>query len=196
LLAEYTPTDKLQLVLAYTTGTDASLENKYDDHGFLGSISYQFTDKLKLAYSMMFQKYGSGFYQNGDYHNFANSNQFFHTLLATYDISARLTYVLQWTFCDVKDRSQFSHERSKGIGNYFKYKLNQFWSVGFRAEWFATGGVDYSEYTIGLTWQPNESFIVRPEIRCDHASDKINKPFNYGKNRDQLSGGITGVYVF
>ncbi|MDR1485338.1 MAG: porin [Planctomycetaceae bacterium] len=196
LLAEYTPTDKLQIVLAYTTGADASLENAYDDHGFLGSVSYQFTDKLNLTYSMMYQEYGGGVYKNNDRHNFENSNQFFHTFLASYDLSERLTYVLQWTYVDVKNRLEFSHERSKGIGNYLKYKLNKFWSVGFRAEWFATEGIDYSEYTLGLTWQPDESFIVRPEIRFDHASDKINKPFNYGNDRDQFSGGITGVYVF
>jgi hypothetical protein len=196
LLVEYTPTDKLQIVLAYTTGADASLENKYDDHGFIVSTSYQLTDKLNLTYSLMHQRYGGGVYENGDPRSFANSNQFFHTFLASYDISKKLSYVLQWTYCDVKNRLQFSHDRSKGIGNYLKYKLDQFWSVGFRAEWFVTGGVDYSEYTLGLTWQPYENFIVRPEIRFDHASDKINKPFNYGKNRDQLSGGITGVYVF
>ncbi|MDR2761700.1 MAG: porin [Planctomycetaceae bacterium] len=196
VLAEYSPSDKLQLVLAYTTGADGSLENAYDDHGFLGSISYQLTKKLNLTYSMMFQRYGGGIYKNSFTRDFANSNQFFHTFLASYDISDRLTYTLQWSLGDVKDRLASTHDRLKGIGNYLKYKLNNFWSVGFRAEWFANEDADFTEYTAGLTWKPNEKLIVRPELRFDHSSDKINKPFNGGKNRDQLSGGITGVIIF
>ncbi|MDR2346871.1 MAG: porin [Planctomycetaceae bacterium] len=196
VLAEYTPTEKLQLVLAYTAGADGSLENKYDDHGLLSSVSYQFTDKLNLTYTMMYQRYGGGVYENGNLRDFANSNQFFHTFLASCELSKNLTYVLQWTLGDTKNRLNLSHDRLKGIGNYIKYKIDKFWSIGFRTEWFVTKGIDYSDYTIGLTWKPNETLIIRPEIRYDHVSDKVNKPFNDGKNRDQFSGGITGVVMF
>ncbi|MDR2169647.1 MAG: porin [Planctomycetaceae bacterium] len=197
ILAEYTPTDKLQIVLAYTTGADASLENAYDDHGLLSSVSYQLTDKFNLTYSMMYQRYGGGIYKNDDDRDFANKNQFFHTLLASFDLTDRLTYVLQWSYSDTKDRTESTHAMAKGIGNYLKYKLDQYWSVNFRAEWFAIDNeADYSEYTLGLTWQPNNTLIIRPEIRFDHASQKTDRPFNYGKSRDQFSGGITGIVKF
>jgi hypothetical protein len=196
VLAEYKPTDKLQFVFAYTMGTGSSFENAFGDNGFLGSVSYQLTDKLNLSYTAEFERYGGGIYKNHSARDFANNNQFMHTLVASYDISDKWTYALQWEVSDLKDRLNLSHSRMKAIGNYLTYKLNKFWSVGFRVEWLAFDGVDYSDYTLGLTWKPNKKVTIMPEIRFDHASDKTNKPFNYGNDREQFSGGITGIYVF
>ncbi|MDR1477336.1 MAG: porin [Planctomycetaceae bacterium] len=196
ILAEYNPSDKLQIALAYTLGSGGSFENAFDDNGFLGYFSYQLTKKFKLSYAATFQRYGGGVYKNGVVRDYANKNQFTHTFVASYDITDKLNYTLELEFDDVEDRLTSSHERIDAIVNYLTYKLNKFWSVGFRVEWITMGGVDYSDYTLGLTWQPDKKIIIRPEIRFDHVSDKNNRPFNYGNDREQFSGGITGIYMF
>lgn len=207
VLAEYTPNDKFYMALGYTTGGDASFENKYDDHGFLGYLSYQFTDKLNASYAVHYSRYGADrFYPNGDERWFGGNDTFLQTVTMTYDITKKLQYAMQWNWADAKDRDSGNHRIMYGIANYLTYQFNKKWGLGFRAEWtkdgydpyYGGGWVGYydgevQEYTLGLNWKPCENISIRPEIRYDRCSEAV---FNYGNNRDQFSGGICGVVSF
>ncbi|MDR0611571.1 MAG: porin [Planctomycetaceae bacterium] len=206
---QYAPDgSKLSLGAAYTTGTDTSIENIYDDHGFIGTISYQLTDKLNLSYAVMYNRNGYGTYHDSfdtNRYNLSGRNVYLHTVAISYNISDKLNYSLQWNYNDIKVRADKSHTNSYGIANYLTYQFNGRWGIGFRAEWanlanlveFYGYGTDISEYTLGVNWKPYSNISIRPEIRYDYSADKTGtKPFNNGKDRDQFSGGITGVVSF
>ncbi|MDR1963218.1 MAG: outer membrane beta-barrel protein [Planctomycetaceae bacterium] len=205
---EYTPNDRLSLGAGYITGADASFENAYDDHGFLGTISYQLTDKLNLSYAVMYNRNGYGAYHDTDDDDFnryglSGTNIYLHTVTASYDISDKWNYSLQWDYNDIKTRNGGDHEYMYGISNYLTYQFNDRWGIGFRAEWVNVDasygyGNDLSNYTLGLNWKPYTNISLRPEIRYDYSASKDadDKPFNNGKNRDQFSGGIGGVVSF
>jgi hypothetical protein len=202
---EYTPNDRLSLGAGYITGTDASFENAYDDHGFLGTIAYQFTDKLNLSYAIMYNRNGYGGYRDPDDFNrygLSGTNAYIHTVVASYDLSKKWNYSVQWDYSDSKVRNDGDHTYMYGISNYLTYQLNDHWGVGFRAEWANVNalfgyGRDLSEYTLCVNWKPYENISIRPEIRYDYGADKTSfKAFNGGENRDQFSGGITGVVSF
>ncbi|MDR0705973.1 MAG: porin [Planctomycetaceae bacterium] len=203
---QYTPDgSKWSLGAAYTTGADSSIENAYEDHGFIGTISYQLTNKLNLSYAVMYNRNGYGAYpdlNDVDRYGLSGTNVYFHTAAASYNISDKWNYSLQWNYNDTKTREDNSHVYSYGIANYLTYQFNERWGIGFRAEWANLDniygyGTDMSEYTIGVNWKPYSNISIRPEIRYDYNANKTgDKPFNNGKNRDQFSGGITGVVSF
>ncbi|MDR3198545.1 MAG: porin [Planctomycetaceae bacterium] len=206
---EYAPNDKLSLGAGYVAGADSSPENVYDDHGFIGTISYQLTDKLNLSYAMMYNRNGYGAYRDwGDVeqnrYGLSGTNVYLHTFAANYDISDKWHYVFQWNYNEIKTRNDNDNRVFMyGIVNYLTYQLNDRLGVGFRAEWGNLNnifgyGTDLSEYTLCVNWKPYSNISIRPEIRYDYSANKNagEKPFNYGKNRDQFSGGVTGVVSF
>jgi hypothetical protein len=204
---QYAPDSKLSLGAAYTNGTDTSFENVYNDQGFIGTISYQLTDKLNLSYAVMYNRNGHGGYRDlGDInlnrYGLSGTNAYLHTVVASYDISDKLNYSIHWNYNAIKTRANGNHSFLYGISNYLTYQFNDRWGVGFRAEWAnlndLTGyGTDISEYTLCVNWKPYSNLSIRPEIRYDY-SDKTTgaKPFNNGNNRDQFSSGVTGVISF
>ncbi|MDR2755741.1 MAG: porin [Planctomycetaceae bacterium] len=205
---QYTPGNKWSFGAAYTTGTDTSIENAYDDHGFIGTISYQLSNKLNLSYAVMYNHNGYGAYvsETSDPNNtglnrygLSGTNVYLHTVAANYSISDKWNYSLQWNYNDVKTREDGSHTFAYGIANYLTYQFNDHWGIGFRAEWAKNilgYETDISEYTFGVNWKPYSNISIRPELRYDYSANKIEKPFNNGLNRDQFSGGITGIVSF
>jgi hypothetical protein len=210
-LFEYTPNNKFYAALGYTTGTDGSFENKYDDHGLLGYVSYQFTPNTSLSYAFHVARYGNEqIYPSGHLRWFGNNNTFFHSLTFSQNLSKKWSYALLWEYGDAKDRTSENHRIMYGITNYLIYQINDQWAIGFRAGWAKDdkedadniyggyGWVGYYQgevysYTLGLKWNPYENISVRPEIRYDYCVDPV---FNYGNNRDQLSGGIGAIVTF
>lgn len=204
-LAEYTPNDKFYLALGYTTGGDASFENKYGDHGIIGHVAYQFTDRLHASYAFHYSRYGIGrYYPNGEERAYAGDDSYIQHITLTYDITKRLQYAMQWNWADSKNRDTNKHRILYGIANYLTYQLNDRLSLGFRAEWVkddadADGGWaglyagEATEYTLGLNWKPYDFLSIRPEVRYDRCSQRV---FNYNSNRDQFSGGVCGVVTF
>ena len=207
VLFEYTPNDRFYAALGYTTGGDASFENKYDDHGFLGKVSYQFTPQLNASYAIHYSRYGNGrVYPSGDLRWLGGNDTCLHTVTLTYDFTKKLQYAMQWNLGDAKDRITKNHRVMYGVSNYLTYQFNKRWGLGFRAEWakddfdadYGGGWVGYYDgevqgYTLCLNWKPHENFSVRPEIRYDRCRQRI---FNYGRNKDQFSGGVCAVISF
>lgn len=200
-LFEYTPSDRLTLAGGYTTGGDASLENAYDDHGFLGYVSYDLTSKLNVSYSLLACRYGSGtYYPSGAERAFHGENTFFHTVAIEYDVTKRLNVAFQWNYADAKDRRAKSHRTMYGLAWYTTYQMNKRWGAGFRFD-MAHDNKDYLGYyrgdvygyTFCLNWTPCENLSIRPELRYDYCK---SSPFNDGRNRDQFSGGICAVCSF
>lgn len=206
---EYDPCDHLNIGLGYIQGADNGFENKYDDHGFLGYISYQFTPKLNLSYSIHATKYGIEdhyIYSNpGEPRGFGGCDLYFHTVVAEYDITDKFSYALQWNYGDAKDRNSGDHYRMYGVSNYFIYQINNCWGIGTRLEWakdnengyvgFLRNGGEVFGATLGLNWTPCNKISIRPEIRYDRTTNG-NYVFNYGNSRDQVSGGCCIVYTF
>ncbi len=201
-LFEYTPNDKLHLAAGYTTGGDSSFENAYDDHGFLGYVSYQFTPKLKLSYAVHAVLYGNrAFYPSGTERDFHGENSFFHTLAVSYDMTKKLNYSVQWNYGDAKSRFEKTHRTMYGLGHYLTYQMSNHWGLGFRFDWAHdhTGTYvgyykgDAYGYTLCMNWKPYEFLSIRPELRYDYCKEA---PFNNGRNRDQFSGGIGAVCQF
>ncbi|MDR0337809.1 MAG: porin [Planctomycetaceae bacterium] len=205
---EYVPNEKLSLGAGYIAGADSSPENAYEDHGFLGIISYQFTNKLNISYAVMYNRNGYGGYRDvgdseGNRYGLSGTNVYLHTVAANYDISNKLRYGFQWNYSDTKTRNDSSHSFTYGIANYLIYQFNDRLGVGLRAEWANLNNIfgygnDLSEYTFCVNWKPYANISIRPEIRYDYSANKNagEKPFNRGENRDQFSGGITGVISF
>ncbi|MDR2344547.1 MAG: porin, partial [Planctomycetaceae bacterium] len=190
-LLEYTPNNKFYAALGYTTGTDGSFENKYDDHGLLGYVSYQFTPNTSLSYAFHVARYGNEqFYPSGNLRWWGNNNTFFHSLTFRHNLSAKWSYALLWEYGDAKNRTVGNHRIMYGITNYLIYQINDQWGLGFRASWAKDdkenaeniyggyGWVGYYQgevysYTLGLKWNPYENISIRPEIRYDYCADPV-----------------------
>lgn len=201
---EYTPNDRLTLGLGYVSGGDSGFENKFDDHGILGQISYQFTKKLNVSYSFKYTKYSNQMtYINGAPRAYAGRDYYFHTLLLEYDVNEKLSTTLQWNYGDAKDRKSKDHAVMYGLASSWIYTFNPCWGVGLRVDWanddefagFYDG--DVWGATLCLNWHPRgcENISIRPEIRYDRASSN-NYVFNDGRSKDQMSGGVCFVYKF
>jgi hypothetical protein len=204
---EYNPAGKWSFGAAYTTGGNSSIENTFDDHGFLGLITYQLTNDLSLSYAVTYNHNGYGGYRDpgdttGNRYGLSGTNVYLHTVAASYNISDQWNYALQWNYNNAKLRENGSHALSYGIANTLTYQFNERWGIGLRAEWANLDGVygfgnDISEYTLGVNWKPYSNISIRPEIRYDYsAGSDAAKLFNNGKNRDQFSGGIASVVTF
>ena len=96
------------------------------------------------------------------------------------------------------DRGLVSRVNAKwySIINYVYYQLNEWWSLGFRAEWFkdvnnsrilqgavaqnmpynGIVGDEYVNLSLGLNWKPTPWITVRPEVRWDSSNvcDYVN----------------------
>ncbi|MDR0871358.1 MAG: porin [Planctomycetaceae bacterium] len=202
-LAEYTPNEKLYAAFGYTTGGDSSFENRYDDHGVLANVSYQFTPKLNLSYAVLYTRYSNqalypGLAQRGN----AGENLYFQTVYANYALSKKITYMFQWDWGGAKLRQDGTHRIMYGINNYLLYHINKNWSIGARAEWAKDKHGDYLGYyggeffglTLGLNWQPHRNLKLTPEIQYDRTNG--SRPFNYGTDAEQVSGGIGATISF
>ena len=202
-LVEYTPNDQFFTAFGYTTGNDTSFENRYDDHGIISYTSYQFTSKLKLSYAFVYTRFSNQeVYPSLALRDNAGENQYFHTICAHYDLTKRLAYLFQWNFGDAKHRQTNTHRLITGISNTFQYQIDKNWGAGLRAEWVRDKNGEYLGYyvgdifglTLGLNWKPCKNVMFTPEIRYDRVSG--SSPFNYGRNRDQVSGGVGATVMF
>ncbi len=203
-VVDYAVNDKLTLSAGYTTTSDSSFSNKYDDHGFVGGFLWQATKKFSLSYYLLYNRYGDYNYASGNPRLFGGQNMFFHTLTMNYNLTSKLDYGFAWDLGDCKDRETLEHRICYGIANYLTYRINDRWAAGLRAEWMYENGFtgmydgDMYEITFGLDWKPVKGLSIRPEIRYDWLPSKkpANYVFDYGSKREQLSGGVCAVYAF
>ncbi|MCL2742924.1 MAG: outer membrane beta-barrel protein [Planctomycetaceae bacterium] len=210
-LFEYTPSDNFTAAAGYVTGADTSFNNHFDDHGFVGYLSYTFNPRLSASYAVSYSRYGNErFYRDGSLRWYGGNNGALHTVVLTYQLTKKLSYAIQCEYANAKDRQLKIDRQGYGFNNHLIYQINDRWGVGLRAEWAKDadndpndfyGGYGFAglyrgevqEYTLGVKWTPYKNVSVHSELRYDRAQEEV---FNFGRNKDQFSGGFCTVVGF
>ena len=200
--ATYKVNNQLSVMSGWITPGEIGYGTKYN--GGLGGVNWQATSKLNVFYVFTYaeNKYG------------APTEEFYHTLLTTYQYSKRLKFVFEWTFVNIKGYAGGGHgirpdqdedgggkiAAGYGINNEVIYCLNKNWSLGGRFgllsdNGFATGSEWYT-VALGANWTPNKWLTVKPELRYDWTTNPGISAFNGGRSKDQFAGGMSAVVKF
>jgi hypothetical protein len=205
--ATYTVNDRLSVYAGWAQ-PDQFGETSHDN-AFLFGFNWQAGKRLNIAYAL-----GSG--TNDRYAD--DVDYFVQSLVATYKINSKLTYIFDWSLYNVNDRAlNVDPQGIYGINTELIYQYNCRWAFGFRAGWgrdinnylysayAAPQGYD-NKYTfsLGANWTPRKWLTVKTELRYDKFEDSA--AFNYyldnGTPRysdlktDQLSGGVSVIVKF
>ncbi len=119
-----------------------------------------------------------------------------YNVLFTYNVSEKLTYVLDTTFSHADGFPGIGSASWYGFANYLHYKHGDRVTSNFRLEFFddrkgARTGFEglYTAATYGLTVTPLDWLIVRPFVRYDYNSD--SDPFE--GDPDLFTGGLEAI---
>jgi len=152
-------------------------------------------------------------------------NQLIYSLVGTWDVTDRLTYVIQHDQGDTFDPALGRRAQWYGINQYFLYELNKRWAAGLRVEWFRDDdGVrvaglgagnqnqglppnppafagDFYEITLGLNYNLRDNCVIRPEVRWDWFDSQLpnppgNRPYDAGDRNSQFLIGFDMIYMF
>jgi hypothetical protein len=152
-------------------------------------------------------------------------NQMIYSVVGTWNVTDRLTYVIQHDLGETFDPAMGTRAEWYGLNQYFLYQINDCWSAGLRAEWFRDDdgvrvmglGVgnqnqgqpqapphfvgDFYEITAGLNWTPTCSLTVRPEVRWDWFDSDLptppgTRPYDAGDRGGQFLFGCDLIYTF
>lgn len=123
--------------------------------------------------------------------NFTHYNVY--NVVGTYNLSDKLTYVLDATFSHADNNPGVGSASWFGVANYWIYKVSDKVTSNFRAEVFndekgvRTGfeGV-YTDVAWSLNIAPKDWMLVRPFVRYDYNAE--SRPFEGDK--DLFTGGI------
>lgn len=200
ILATYNLTDAISLSAGITRGWEQSLE---DNNGcsidVLASLSWQVNKDLKaiINFSGGPQRAGA----SDDY-------RYLLDVVVTYKLGDKLTLGLNADYAWEKNAGTSGQDASwYGIAVYAGYKLNDFFALNLRGEWFedpdgarglGTFGSVY-EVTFGVDIAPFAdkknlaAFHIRPEVRFDYSSDDF---FDGGTKNNQITFGIDAIFSF
>ncbi len=193
-LASYRLHDSIEVTGGITNGWDNGWLNPTEAATFLGKLSLQLTESMKLDYALSFGQLGPG------------NDVTLHSLIFDWQLSRRWQYVLQANYgTDCGHAADVRQDY--GMNQYLFYRLNACWKIGTRVEWlrgetFRTVGfgTDVFETRTGLSFGANYSpcaaLIIRPEIRWDGANGRLANDFNDRQNTHQFSGGLDMIYKF
>jgi hypothetical protein len=174
-LATYNVSDTTTAWGGYVLGWDGG----FDDNGdaFLGGISEQITDEVKLIYAVIGGRFGEARFNGVE-------KGYMHSLIADVAVTDNLQYIFQ---NDILDTSVVGGNGRQvfDINQYLIYSINDCWAAGTRFEWWnvdedsvltsgtqgAVGNTDVYALTAGLNYRPNANVIVRPEVRYDWVRD-------------------------
>jgi hypothetical protein len=200
-LATYKFNDKLSGSAGWSNGWDSGFGNDNEGSVFLGGLTLNITEKATLAWYMCSGYFGTGRAFQGA----ATNDIFMNSLVFTYKITDRWTYVFQNDYATNYNRAD--NTDWYGIDQYLIYKINDCWSFGGRIEWFRdndgvrviAGNVgDYNEMAAGINYKPHANIMLRPEIRYDwyNGTTAGGNPFDDGNATTQLSGGFDVIMTF
>lgn len=121
-----------------------------------------------------------------------NGNRTAYTLVATRQLTDRVSYTLQHDLGIEQNGAAWGITRKDAIwysiNQYLFYQLNESTSLGLRVEWFRdedaariftaaaanqVRGSNFSEVTLGLNWTPYSFITVRPEVRWDYSDVEV-----------------------
>ncbi|GHT47456.1 hypothetical protein FACS189454_09850 [Planctomycetales bacterium] len=208
-VADYKVNDRLSVSAGWTTGLSNSIENKYNDTGFLTGFTFALTDKSNIYYYTTFGKTKNPGNERDFGLDVDRQDYFIQSLVFEWLPTDRWQFVTQWdlnNYTNVGVARQ--HSSTYSINQRVIYKLTDVWSVGTRVEWYkdseyswGTEDAEYVGITFGVNFDPNKHLSIRPELRYDAVTagkgnfDGGVLPYGNGHS-DQLSGGAALLYRF
>ncbi len=192
-LATYNVSDDVTVWGGYVLGWDSG----FDDNGdaFLGGISAQVTDDLKLIYAAIGGRFGEQRFGNDE-------RGYMHSIIADYAVSDNLEYIFQTDLLESEDSAGGTVRSTFDINQYLIYTINDCWALGGRAEWYNNEGVytnpgdeaDIYAFTGGINYRPHANVLLRPEIRWDFDDD--NTGILEDGDDDQFTVGMDSIFTF
>lgn len=214
VVLDYAIHEKLILRAGWTAGYHTSFENRFEDNGFLGKITFLPTKKTSLTYNIYAGR-NNGFNKMSDAHRYGrfydHSDMLAQTLLWTWKPNSCWSFMLEGHWASYKSELAGNDSRSntQGISSHLVRHLRKNLSVGTRLEWyngngelamfdFNGQGTDIYAVTLGMNWHPTPCLNIRPELRYDWASNKSGgKPFGGDMSKDeQLTAGLGITVMF
>ena len=214
--AEFNIDDRWTLTGGWTSGAINTFENRFEDNGLLAAVVYRVSDGVSLSYSFYYGNV-NGLNKQADagtrYNRFYDrGEEYVHAFIYRWKINHRWFYLIEsiLTHADYKYRPGDYSTRSYGLNQHLIYTINKRWRAGLRFEWSRaegtlfdlpplTGGEggDLYALTLGLNWDPNAWFNLRPELRFDwSAYDNGFKPFDNRRAAEQISIGFAATVKF
>jgi len=162
----------------FSEGWNQSLRNDNGDIDFLGQFKGNITSALAMVTNVEWGPEGAG--DDSDYWTTVEA-------IPTLTVSDQLTVVADCLYSDAPHAATTAAGKSAqwyGICGYASYKINSYFTLNLRGEWFRDQGAlatgfqaNYFEVTLGTQIHPLpndnilQSLVIRPEIRGD-ASDR------------------------
>lgn len=195
---------------------------------FLGGLTYVNPGRGSLSFSVV----------SGNEYDFnipgvgPTSNRTMYSVVWNRNLTSRWSYVLHHSLGVQQDTLGFNATGSRraswyGLNQYLFYQINSCWTAGARVEWFddpqgyqvtglRPGNTDaffrfpgsFYETSLGLNYRPNNSFLLRGELRYDWTTAKSgflapgfpgfppNQAFNDNTSRNQFLFGLDAIYQF
>lgn len=186
LLAEYAYDCNTTLYGGYTMGWDSGFDNLFHANTFLGGVSRQINDDVKVTYTVNVGDYGNG---RGPAGNLGDI--FMHSLVVDVQLSDRLNYVLLHDLAMNRVNGPDTNAEWYGVTQYLFYRINDCWKAGMRFEWFddadglristvndGSNDLHFFAASAGLNWTPTANILIRPELRFDWATSHSDGDFN------------------
>jgi len=208
VMVEWHPSKKWMLTGGWTAGTFNSFENPYNDNGFLGKASYNFTKDVALAYKIFYN-------DRGERHPVLSTGQIdsMNTLILTWKINKEWFYMGEIAYTDHNyyNAAGMTTGDAWGINNHLIRTFTEKFSVGFRGEFHhsrnsmfdlipVSGGQggDIWTFTLAAQYKINPKTTFRPELRYDYANYNNGfRPFGDDNSKnDQLCGGVSFIVMF
>jgi hypothetical protein len=193
-------TDRLEVNAGWTTGRDASFQNRYGNSAVLAGLTYTLTDNANVYYWI----------NKGKEHDLITSQRndyFVQSFCFEWMPTSRFTYVLQYNLRN--DNEPDDRGSAYGFNNHFLYALADTVTTGLRLGWVQDSGYmyeaadgichpgDYYDVTLGLDWKVFKNVNVRPEVRYDWYKGAGTPYGAVGSMRkDQVSGGFGMLVSF
>ncbi len=198
-LATYNVNDDITVWSGYVMGWDSG----FDDNGdaYLGGVSAQVTDDLKLIYAAIGGRFGENRF-NG------TSKGYMHSIVADYAVSDKLEYIFQSDVLDTVDGTGAGLVQTFDINQYLIYSLSDCLAVGGRFEWYQNEGIytnfgdqtDIYAATVGLNYRPHANVVMRPELRWDFVDDSSNLTRQVLENgtgdQEMFTFGMDTIFTF
>jgi hypothetical protein len=123
-----------------------------------------------------------------------------HSNVFVFDVSDRLSYVLQSDYVNVSTPADFDNE-DVGINQYLFYSLNDCWKLGGRMEWWKSNNptgeaASFYELTGGINYRPHANLVIRPEVRYDWTPSNEAYDGEFGVSYNQFLFGIDAVLTY
>lgn len=220
---EFSPTAKWTFFAAWTAGYHTSLENRFDDDGFLFKTTYRPNKTMSIAYNL-YTGTNNGFNRRSvaeslaTARNYTKADILAQTLVFTWNLNKRWKWMIEghWSSYDYEGaldagNTLFDYDTYvQGISQHLIYTVNKKLSFGVRLEWLDTRGGFFDlppltggqgseiyEITLGANWHPKPWLNIRPELRYDWSDYNSGyRPFDYGRQSNQFTAGLGLMVIF